>query len=304
MKSRLVSRLTNEYLLWFLGEIRQGFDGDIVKAIIFLAVTQANVRHIDEAAGPQAGWTELDNPPPDNLRRPVSAGAVAVTLGLPKETVRRKVRELVSARFCALAPGGVIVPRRVFLRSGNQAGLKRNAAHLQALFSALAAHEVGLVRGYSLGTGEARLRQLGRISSDFTLLGTATLRGLFGGELLAGLIFLAINVANVRHLAEIPDGRYATAEDPPPDAERRPISALGLSRELGVPAETVRRHVRQLEATGYCGSVKGGLVIPTHVLMQPKFKAAVADSARHLAWLLEELVRVGVLQPRVEPATA
>jgi hypothetical protein len=304
MKSRLVSRLTNEYILWFLGEIRQGFEGDVVKAIIFLAVTQANVRHIDAAAGAEAGWTELDNPPPDNLRRPVSAGAVAVSLGLPKETVRRKIRELVSARFCILAPGGVVAPRRVFLRSGNMAGLKRNAAHLQTLFSVLAAYDVGFVRGYSLGSGEARLRQLGRISSDYTLRAATTLRALFGGELLAGLIFLAINVANVRHLSEEPNGRYLTAEDPPPDTERRPISALGLSRDLGVPAETVRRHVRQLEAAGYCVSVKGGVVVPTEVLMQPKFKTAVADSARHLVWLLEELVRVGVLQPREEPAPA
>lgn len=302
MKPRLVSRLTNEYLLWFLGQMRQVFDGDIIKGMIFLAITQSNVRHIDQTPGGE--WTELDNPPPDNLRRPISAGAVAVALGLPKETARRKIRELVSARFCALAPGGVIVPRRVFLRPGNLSGLKRNAAQLRALFSALASHDVAIARGYSLGTGEARLRQLGRISSDFTLRSVTILRGLFDGELLAGLMFLSINAANVRHLANAQESRYATAEDPPPDSERRPISALALSRELGIPAETVRRHVRQLEAAGYCVSVKGGLVVPTEVLMRHKFKAAVADNAANLTWLLEELARVGVLQPRGESLPA
>lgn len=304
MKPRLVSRLTNEYILWFLGEIRQGFEGDVVKAIVFLAVIQANVRHIDAAAGELAGWTELDNPPPDNLRRPISAGAVAVSLGLPKETARRKIRELVSDRFCALAPGGVIVPRRVFLRGGNVEGLKRNAARVRAMFTALSAQDVAAARGYVLATGEARLRQLGRISSDFALRAATTLRSLFDGELLAGLIFLAINVANVRHLNEAGDGRYAATDDLPPDKERRPISALALSRELGVPAETVRRHVRQLEADGFCLAVKGGLVVPNAVLTQPKFTAAVEAGARHLSWLMAELARVGLLQARAEPAHA
>lgn len=304
MKPRLVSRLSSAYLLWFLGQMRQAFDGDIIKGVIFLAIIQANVRHLDEAHGTEAGWTELENPPPDNLRRPVSAGAVAIALGLPKETARRKIRELVGARFCALAPGGVIVPRRVFLREGNMSGLRRNANQLRALFSALAAQDVGLVRKYSLASGEARLRQLGRISSDFTLKLTATLRALFDGELVAALVFLSINAANVRHLTEHEDGRYAGADDPPPNSERRPISALALSRELGVPAETVRRHVRQLEAAGYCIAIKGGLVVPTEVLMQRKFQTAVAESARTLAWLLEALVRVGVLQPRLEPVPA
>jgi biotin operon repressor len=298
MKPRLVSRLSSEYLLWFLGQVRQAFDGDVIKGVIFLAITQANVRHIDE--GSPAGWTELDNPPPDNLRRPVSAGAVAQALGIPKETARRKIRELVSARFCALAPGGVIVPRRVFLRPGNATGLKRNAEQLRALFSALQRYEVGLVRRYSLAIGAARLRQLGRVTTDFTLRATGILRGLSDGELLAGLIFLAINAANVRHITAASEAVYATAEDPPPDAQRHPISALALSRELGIPAEAVRRHVRQLEASGYCVAVKGGLVVPTQVLMQPKFKAAVIQAAENLVWLLEELVRVGVLLPRPE----
>lgn len=36
--------------------------------------------------------------------------------------------------------------------------------------------------------------------------------------------------------------------------------------------------------------------------MQPKFKGAVAQAAENLVWLLEELVRVGVLQLRPEPS--
>lgn len=288
-----------DYLLTLLHQVRAGFDGDIVKGVVFLAVTQSNVGHIDRDPELAGQWAELETPPPDNLRRPVSAGAIAQSLGLPKETARRKIRQLVAERYCTLAPGGVIAPRRVFLRPGNIGALTRNAAQLRQLYAALTQGNVGLARDYVLAPGEARLRQLGRFSTDFVLRNVDGLRDLFGGELLSGLIFMAIGSANVRHITLSPGSIYAELDDPPPDAERRPISALALSRELGIPAETVRRHVRRLEHDGFCVAVREGMVVPNAVLMREDFQTAIAQCAADLRWLLAQMARVGVLQPRV-----
>lgn len=298
MKPRLVSRLTIDYLLDLLDLVRAGFDGDIVKGVVFLAVTQSNVGHIDRDPQLASQWAELDNPPPDNLRRPVSAGAIARALGLPKETARRKIRQLVVERHCALAPGGVIAPRRVFLRADNLGVLKRNAAQLRQLHTALSQGDVLLAREYVLAPGEAKLRQLGRFSTDFVLRSVGGLRELFAGELLSGLIFLAIGAANVRHITQAPDPIYTELDDPPPDAERRPITALALSRELGIPAETVRRHVRRLEHEGFCMAVREGMVVPNAVLMREDFRAAMTQCATDLQWLLAQMAQAGVLQPR------
>jgi len=298
MKPRLVSRLTIDYLLSLLDQVRAGFGGDIVKGVVFLAVTQSNVGHIDRDPELADQWGELDTPPPDSLRRPVSAGAIAQALGLPKETARRKIRQLVGERYCTLAPGGVIAPRRVFLRPGNVGALKHNAAQLRQLHSALTRGEVTLARDYVLAPGEARLRQLGRFSTDFVLRSVDGLRSLFAGELLSGLIFMAIGAANVRHITQASGPIYAELDDPPPDAERRPISALALSRELGIPAETVRRHVRRLEHDGFCIAVREGVVVPNAVLMREDFRVAMAECAAELRWLLAQMAQVGVLQPR------
>ncbi|WP_304165175.1 helix-turn-helix domain-containing protein [Phenylobacterium aquaticum] len=298
MKPRLVSRLTNEYLLRVLDQLRAGFDGDIVKGMIFLAVTQSNVGHIDHDPGLAKSWSDVDTPPPDHLRRPVSAGAIASLLGLPKETARRKIRQMVEDRYCALAPGGVIVPRRVFLRPGNVDALVRHAADLRGFYAALAEHDIGATRDYALAPGQARLRQLGRFSAEYILCAVDGMKALFGGELLSGLIFMAITAANVRHITDAPGDLYAELDTPPPDTERRPISAMALSRELGIPAETVRRHVRQLERDGYCVARREGLVTPNDVLMRADFRQATAQSAAHVGWLLRQMAQVGVLTPR------
>jgi predicted transcriptional regulator len=298
MKARLVSRLTVDYLLGLLDQLRAAFDGDIVKGVVFLAVTQCNVGHIDRDPALADQWADLETPPPDSLRRPVSAGVVAQCLGLPKETARRKVRQLVAERYFALAPGGVIVPQRVFLRPGNVGALRRNAAQLRQLYAALSQGGVSMARDYALAPGEVRLRQLGRFSTDFVLRAVDSMRGLFAGELLSGLIFMAIGAANVRHITQGPAGPYADLDDPPPDSERRPISALALSRELGIPAETVRRHVRRLEQEGYCVARRDGVVVPNAVLMREDFRVAIAKCAAELRWLLAQMTQVGVLQPR------
>lgn len=298
MKPRLVSRLTVDYLLRLLDQVRTSFGGDIVKGVIFLAVTQSNVAHIDRDPELARQWADLDTPPPDHLRRPVSAGAIAQSLGLPKETARRKIRQLVAERYCTLAPGGVIAPRRVFLRPGNAGALRRNAADLCQLHASLTESGVSVARGYALASEEARLRQLGRVTTDFMLRAVDSMRELFAGELLSGLIFMAIGAANVRHITHSRGAPYAELNDPPPDAERRPISALALSRELGIPAETVRRHVRRLEREGYCVARPDGMVVPNAVLMRDDFLNATTRCAANLRWLLAQMSQVGLLRPR------
>ncbi|MDP3869730.1 DeoR family transcriptional regulator [Phenylobacterium sp.] len=51
--------------------------------------------------------------PPDELRRPVTGVALAATLGIPNETVRRKVKGLIEQGLLVRVDGGLIVPTQV-----------------------------------------------------------------------------------------------------------------------------------------------------------------------------------------------
>ncbi len=95
------------------------YDGDLESFAIYLSVVCASLsaahRDPDVLALPaDAG------PLPDSYHRPVSRRAIAASTGLPRETVRRKIAQLVAAGRLTEEPQGVRTQSGVL-------GLQRNA---------------------------------------------------------------------------------------------------------------------------------------------------------------------------------
>ena len=67
-----------------------GYGRDVIDGILLTAINQANVLPIMRDPQIQRRYATLDNPPPDELRRPVSISAVASSLHVPFETARRR----------------------------------------------------------------------------------------------------------------------------------------------------------------------------------------------------------------------
>ena len=82
------------------------FDGDLELCAIFIAIacasTSATLRDPGVFADP-----EEREPVPDSYHRPVSRRAIAASTGLARETVRRKVAQLVERGLIAEEPDGV-----------------------------------------------------------------------------------------------------------------------------------------------------------------------------------------------------
>ena len=98
---RLLSRLAGDYHVQTARRAALSMSGDIVTDMTILAITRANVRKITASPHPVAyTYEDVAGVPADALRIPVSVYAVAKSLGLPYESIRRRVRKLDSrSRF-------------------------------------------------------------------------------------------------------------------------------------------------------------------------------------------------------------
>ena len=139
-------------------------------------------------------------------------------------------------------------------------------------------------------------RLVGRFSSEYMLRLLQLLTELHGGDLMTAIITQAIIAANTAHLdTRTADGpRYASLAQAPPDAVRRPISVLALSRSLGLPFETTRRHVNRLVAAGRCVRMKGGVIVPASALQHPKSNEATLTNLAYVRRFIRALKAAGV----------
>lgn len=133
----VAARISGGYILRTYQLMAQETDGDLILSLIFRAIIAANVDHLDKnlAAGPQ--YCGADDLPPDNLRRPVSVLAIADSLGLSYETVRRHVLKLMDSGRCVRVKGGVVVPVSALRGEDHQRTMQVNLTNLRRLFRSL-----------------------------------------------------------------------------------------------------------------------------------------------------------------------
>jgi DNA-binding transcriptional regulator YhcF (GntR family) len=75
---------------------------------------------------------------------------------------------------------------------------------------------------------------------------------------------------------------------------RGPVGIRELSRKLGMPYETVRRHVRTLVQGGLCIEEKGGLAVPPAAMRGPLAAAMLRRTYVNVVRVLRDLTRIGV----------
>ena len=137
-----------------------------------------------------------------------------------------------------------------------------------------------------------RCRHIARASEEYFLRFIALIHTAFPNDLVRGVIWLAINNANVHHLLNdrARGDVYASIDHPVPDAERRAVSRSAIAQSLGVPLETCRRHINALIADGLCVEVPGGAVIvPAAQLKSPQIRELMVENLINLRRLLSRL---------------
>lgn len=119
-----------------------------------------------------------------------------------------------------------------------------------------------------------------RLAGEFFVRGVEIVARAHGGDLLRGIIFTAIAVAN---------GEASPAAG---GRGRRPVSVMSIAHSISVPYETTRRYVNMLVAAGLCvRDGRRGVYIPDHALLTPEMVAAYRESYASFNRLAKALKR-------------
>lgn len=269
--------------------------GDILDPLLLTAVLDANVAPITQDAALAVRYASIDDPPPDDIRRPVSINAIAASLRLPYETVRRRLAKLSGFGAVTLTPKGIVTPMGTvdnpFYRVVATALYERTKRFYFEL-KALGGMADLNPRPAEAPTHERPpVRLANRLLSEYSLrMIDSMMRRV--GDPVTGLILLEMACANIEHLDEVD----LSMEGPLPDRQRLPIRALALAKRVGLPPETVRRHVANLEKGDFCRKVKGGLLAAPEQMGRGEEGAhGVFDNMANLHRFFMRLAQFGVL---------
>jgi DNA-binding Lrp family transcriptional regulator len=280
-RDRVLAGLSFAFLL---DEMATGVGGlDPLDALLVLAINQANIAPLTRDHNARARYGSLDTPAPDGARRPVSMNAVAASLGLPFETVRRRIRRLAAAQVCNLSAEGAVVPASFLASPSYIQSVVEGHERLRRFYREMDA--AGLVEQLpppAFDTDDIPIRAAARLLADYILRAS---EGLMreAGNVISLLALVALLAAALRD-----EGRA--------DGHRRATSVRQIAMTLKLSPETVRRHGAELVEEGLCIRTAAGLLIPEEAFDRPGMRRLLAENAANVQRLLAGLAERGVIR--------
>lgn len=289
---RLVARHVSELLLERGMRWQAALGVNRLDCLVLQLVLSAGLAHQPyREQGHLVGWKGLRSQV--DHARATSVLAVSRSMELPYETVRRRIAEQQRLGRLAAAPGGFTVDGEFqrMLWAGDL--IQREVDGLHTMLGALAADGYAPAEAIGVHALDVPCDVQARLLLDFAMRCFESFMEQYG-DIVAGSVSVAIVAANVRHLLgdRALSRRYAAESTPPPDAQRRPVSVRALARDLDMPFETVRRQVVKQVASGWVEERDGGVVVPTRVLLEERYRRNNRAVLRHLERLIRDLARL------------
>lgn len=262
---------------------------ELIDALIIIAALDANMAPVKRAPDLQQAYGGAEISAPDDLRRPVSVNAVAQSLNLPFETVRRRVRKLAQAGLCVVGPQGVVVPNSLTTSAADvaaQRGRYDRAGRFYRTLKALGALPPLTAEAAAPPPPQPLVKAANWALSEYVLRACADLIGLTGA-VVTSRVLLELAVLGARALPT----ETLLAEG----VLGRPVRASTLAASLKLPRETVRRHLAALEALGYCRRDAAGVTACVPQAARARLMALARANQGNLARLMATLARTGAL---------
>lgn len=272
---------------------RRKRDYDLIDGLLFTAVLTANLTPMLRDSDLQVTYATLDKAVPEALRRPVSISAIAHSLGMPFETVRRRLRGLVRHGMLADAPNGVYVPSAAVLSPAYLAIMLGRHGRLQRFYAEI--RDLGALppaprepTPEALPMGPVRITN--RALAEYSLRVIGDLVDL-AGDVISALVLAGMVRENTNGLPE--DRLRLWSNDPL--AHAAPIRTGGLAGRLGISPETCRRYAVGLEAAGLCERTQRGLIAIAPPAVRARLPRVLEDNLANVQRLFARLHRFGVL---------
>ena len=267
-------------------------DGDLLDPLIFTAILDANMAPVNQDPDLRLRYGG-DISAPDALRRPVSVNAVAQSLRLPFETVRRRVSGMAGRGHCVMDPRGVVVPHAA-VTSPAYIAIQRarydRARQFYQTLKAIGAMPANGIADTRAPTATPLIRAANRALSAYMLRACNDLIALTG-DALTSLILLELMLANTEALST--DELLGWVAHPGRVA--RPTKIAALSKRLRLSPETTRRHLLTLEAAGFCRRQGLGLVALAPPSARPALVQLLAANLANVQRLFAALRQLEVL---------
>jgi CRP-like cAMP-binding protein len=286
-------RASNALLLDILAEM--AFGDDPLDRIILIAIAEANVIALVSDPSLSHRYATLDDPPPDELRRPVSISVVATRTGMAFETIRRRIRQLAEQGLCDLDADGVRVPTRVIARVENDATLTATCDLTRVLYLRLRANgclDELVDTTVAPFVGTPPVRTIVRLTFGHFLRMVAGLVKAIG-DLTTALILLATLRENSEHTANLPS--VVVSQGLMPDTLKVSASTAAIAAMLELSEATVGRRLTRLVREGRCLRRKGGVIVASSYVRRPEILALMEFNYTSLLRLFEPLQALGIL---------
>ena len=294
---RVAARLANGFALDLvkLG----GFGRDVVDGLLLAAISQANVAQITRS--PELQRLRRLDPAAGRAAPAVSISAIANSLRIPFETARRRIAALVDLGIVKSVPRGVIIPMGPLNSPFYRMTAEAHYLLVRTLYFRL--RGIGLLEDLPRPNGppfdpeHPPVRLVIRLSADY-LLRLAEPLNMHVGDLVSGLIMMEVIQANTEHLPDSEGGEADGDWSPEgfvPDEQRKPVRVAALSQRLGIPQETVRRHLTRLVKEDRCERSGDGYLISSRILARDLFIQLMVDNQSHLHRLFTGLADFSVL---------
>ncbi|MDG2520710.1 hypothetical protein P7B02_04075 [Caulobacter segnis] len=274
------------------GAIARG-ERDPHDAFILSAIANASLTPVNRDPEANTYFSPADQPPPDELLRPISINAVAQSLGMPFETVRRRIGGLAREGLIAVTPAGVMVlsstissPAYVAMLTASYDRAGQFYRDMRALNAAQHVPSPTLVRQ----DDGPPVRVVGRAISDY-FLRTAHILMRFGGNLPTAAVLVEIVLENTADLDDAGLTQWISASG----AAGRPARIADIARPIRFSGETARRYVNLLQARGLVVRGRSGFFAVTPDALKDLVAQAAAASAADARRFFSILDRSGVL---------
>ena len=294
---RLALRIANSFLIEHLMALRG--ERDFTDALILAALVQSNSAPLAGDMALQQRYGAFEAPPPASIRRPISMSALAASLGLPFETVRRRLKRLAEAGVCEICPDGIRYADAMLTSSEHRLTLEAIYAQTRNFYLRLG--RTGYLdllapsKKLAGPGGSPPLRVVYRAANDYFLRMMEHLLPRFSNLSQAFIVLAVVRVNTAAFPDTLLGGESLNPEAFVADSYRRPARTSEISALLGLPGETVRRNLVALVEDGRCQKIPRGYIVPATVLARPNVMIAWDANLRDLARLFGELGDNGVL---------